>query len=130
MTPLELEKIGKRMYGPHRWRSQLALNLGLNVSTIWRMGNREAIPHLVEVAVRGLFERHKVNVVAEKAVVEQLRKEGRLRPKLKRKKGKKNGRPKKVVGDVGDSGGAGIPVDDIADSSEGIADVRAAVEPG
>jgi hypothetical protein len=115
VTPLELERIGKRMYGPHRWRSQLALNLGLNVSTIWRMSKREDIPHLVEVAVRGLLERHKVNVVAEKSVVEQLRKEGRLRPKLKRKKGKKNGRPKKVVGDVGNSGSAGISTDDVVD---------------
>jgi len=128
MTPLEFERIGKKMYGPHRWRSQLALNLGLNVSTIWRMGKREDIPHLVEVAVRGLLERHKVNSIAEKAVVEQLRKEGRLRPKLKRKaayagKVKRNGRPKKTVGNPVDSGGTGVPADDIADSAPVLPDL-------
>src|SRR5882757_7833124 len=87
MTPPDLERIGKRMYGRKHWRSKLALNLGLDNSTIWRMsvGKMEITP-LVEVAVRGLDERHKLLRSAEKTNNELLRQQGKLRPKLKRKK--------------------------------------------
>ncbi len=88
VTPLELERIGKRMYGAHRWRSKLALNLGKNTATIHRWAKRERIDYVVEVAVRGLLERHKVNEAAEKIVTERLRKAGKLRPRIRRKRKK------------------------------------------
>lgn len=89
MTPLELERIGKKMYGAHRWRSHLALNLGYDTATIHRWGKRERIAYVVEVAVRGLLERFKVNEAAERVVTERLRKAGKLRPRLRKKKRKK-----------------------------------------
>lgn len=86
VTPIELERIGKRMYGRKHWRSRLALNLGLDNSTIWRMsvGKMEITP-LVEVAVRGLDERHKLLRQAQKTSDELARQQGKLRPKLKRR---------------------------------------------
>lgn len=87
MTPPDLERIGKRMYGRKHWRAKLALNLGLDNSTIWRMSvGKMAITPLVEVALRGLDERHKLLRSAEKANNEMLRQQGKLRPRLKRKK--------------------------------------------
>lgn len=89
MTPDELQRIGIRMYGRRHWRSKLALNLGKDTATVHRWARRETIDYVVEVAVRGLLERHKVNVIAEKAVRERLRKEGKLRPVLRARKKKK-----------------------------------------
>lgn len=86
MTPLDLERIACRMYGRKHWRSRLAANLGLDNSTIWRATKKPQIPFLMEVAVRGLDERHKLIRSAEKTNNEMLRQQGKLRPKLKRKK--------------------------------------------
>lgn len=87
MTPSDLERIARRMYGRKHWRSKLALNLGLDNSTIWRMSvGKMNITSLVEVAVRGLDERHKLLRAAEKNNNEMLRQQGKLRPKLKRKR--------------------------------------------
>lgn len=88
MSPAELERIGRRMYGKRHWRSKLALNLGKDVATVHRWAKRENLDYVVEVAVRGLLERHKVNTAAEKIVTERLRKEGKLRPVLRRRKKK------------------------------------------
>lgn len=61
MTPEEFKRIGIRMYGRKHWRREYSIHLGLNASTIWRMSTRTAdIPSVVEVAVRGLLEKHKV----------------------------------------------------------------------
>lgn len=85
MTPSELERIARRMYGRKHWRSRLALNLGLDNSTVWRATKKEAIPHLMEVAVRGLDERDKQLKALQRQDDEQQRKLGLKRPKLKRK---------------------------------------------
>lgn len=85
VTPQELERIGRRIYGKRHWRSKLALNLGFDTATVHRWGKREQIAYVVEVAVKGLLERHKVNTAAEKVVNERLRKEGKLRPRLRKK---------------------------------------------
>ena len=88
MTPVELERIARRMYGRKHWRSRLALNLGLDNSTVWRATKKAQVPFLMEVAVRGLDERHKLLRSAEKANNEMLRQQGQLRPKLKRRASK------------------------------------------
>lgn len=86
MTPQELERIARRMYGRKHWRSRLALNLGLDNSTVWRATKKESIPHLMEVAVRGLDERDKQLKALQRQDYEQQRKMGLKRPVLKRRK--------------------------------------------
>lgn len=86
MTPQELERIGKRMYGRKHWCSRLAANLGLDNSTIWRATKKEKIPFLMEVAIRGLDERDKQLKTLQRQEDERLRQMGLKRPKLKRKK--------------------------------------------
>jgi hypothetical protein len=118
MTPQELQRIGIRIYGRTHWRSQLALNLGVDVSTIWRQSRKEKLSHLMEVAVRGLAEKHRQGLVVSKIVMEKLRKEGRLRPKLKRKKRTRKNvdRPQADMDHAGDTGGA-VPADPVADAA-------------
>lgn len=86
MTPVELERIGKRMYGRKHWRSRLAANLGLDNSTVWRATKKIQIPFLMEVAVRGLDERDKQLKSLQRQEDERQRNLGLKRPKLKRKK--------------------------------------------
>lgn len=86
MTPIELERIARRMYGRKHWRSRLALNLGLDNSTVWRATKKQQIPFLMEVAVRGLDERDKQLRSLQRQEDEQQRKLGLKRPVLKRKK--------------------------------------------
>lgn len=86
MTPVELERIARRMYGRKHWCSRLALNLGVDNTTVWRMKKREKIPFLMEVAVRGLDERDKQLKTLQRQDDEQQRKLGLKRPRLKRKK--------------------------------------------
>lgn len=85
MTPSELERIARRMYGRKHWRSRLAVNLGIDNSTIWRAGRREQIPHLMEVAVRGLDQQDKQLKYLQRQEDERLRQTGQKRPKLKRR---------------------------------------------
>lgn len=86
MTPQELERIGKRMYGRKHWCSRLAANLGLDNSTIWRATKKEKIPFLVEVAVRGLDQRDKQLKTLQRQEDERLRQMGLKRPRLRLKK--------------------------------------------
>lgn len=87
MTPFELEKIGKRLYGPYRWRSKLALNLGIDIATVHRWGKRDGpLSYMAEVAVKGLAEQYRAQRKLDKLVQERLRRQGRLRPKLRRRK--------------------------------------------
>lgn len=86
MTPTELERIARRMYGRKHWCSRLAANLGLDNSTIWRATRKEKIPFLMEVAVRGLDERDKQLKTLQRQEDERLRNLGLKRPVLKRKK--------------------------------------------
>jgi hypothetical protein len=65
----EIIRIGKRIYGRHHWRRDLALNLGLNPSTIWRLSRLETdIKPMFEVAIRGLLEKHRQMVEAQKTL--------------------------------------------------------------
>lgn len=103
MTPPELRRIATRMYGPIHWCSQIALNLGVDNATVYRWSKHAPdwqLPHIAEVAVRGLLNQYKANRAAEKLVREQLRKAGKLRPKLKLKK-KRAPRPAKPLGEDG-----------------------------
>ncbi len=100
MTPVDLERIGKRIYGTKHWPAKLALNLGINVSTLWRHRQREKIPYLVEVAVRGLADRHRQLVELERAENERLRALGIKRPRLRRKKGAKKRVKKKPMPEI------------------------------
>lgn len=86
MTPPELERIARRMYGRKHWCSRLAANLGLDNSTIWRATKKEKIPFLMEVAVRGLDERDKQLKSLQRQEDERQRALGLKRPRLKRKK--------------------------------------------
>lgn len=86
MTPVELERIARRMYGRKHWCSRLALNLGLDNSTVWRATKKQQIPFLMEVAVRGLDERDKQLKTLQRQEDERLRSLGLKRPVLKRKK--------------------------------------------
>ena len=59
LTPADVEKMAKKMYGPAIWWSQLALNLGVNPTTVWRWQKRtKPMPYIVEVAVKGLWNEH------------------------------------------------------------------------
>lgn len=86
MSPVELERIARRMYGRKHWRSRLAANLGLDNSTIWRATKKQQIPFLMEVAVRGLDERDKQLKSLQRQEDERQRQLGLKRPVLKRKK--------------------------------------------
>lgn len=85
MTPAELERIAKRLYGRKHWRSRLAANLGLDNSTVWRATKKEKIPFLMEVAVRGLDERDKQLKSLQRQEDERLRQLGLKRPRLRLK---------------------------------------------
>src|SRR5260221_198167 len=85
MTPQQMESIGKRLYGPVHWRAQLALNIGVNVTTIWRKSKFEKIPYLWEVAIRGLAEHHRTDRKLRKKERECLRMLGLWRPRLRKK---------------------------------------------
>lgn len=86
MTPPELERIARRMYGRKHWCSRLAANLGVDNSTIWRATKKEKIPFLMEVAVRGLDERDKQLKSLQRQEDERQRALGLKRPRLRLKK--------------------------------------------
>jgi hypothetical protein len=59
MSPAEFQRIGEQMYGRKHWRSEYAIHLSLDPSTVWRYSTREAdIPGVVAAAVRGLLAEH------------------------------------------------------------------------
>lgn len=89
MTPPDLIRLARKMYGTHRWGSRLALNLGVACSTVYRWSHKPKdfeIPHIAEVAIKGLYAKYKVLERKEFERTERLRKAGLLRPRLKRKK--------------------------------------------
>src|SRR5258706_10056108 len=73
--------MAKVMYGPKYWWSQLALNLGLNPSTVWRWQKRtKPMPYIVEVAVKGLWNEHRRGIKAQQAIRGPPRRMGLLKP--------------------------------------------------
>lgn len=91
MTPADFKRAGERMYGRKHWRRGLSLNLGLDPSTVWRIATREKdVSHVVEVAVKGLLEKHKQLTAAARALAEQrARERHRYKGKLTHRKGRK-----------------------------------------
>lgn len=87
LTPAELATSGIKLYGRKKWKSHLARDLGVNVSTIHRIGHRAQVPGPYEVAVAGLL----VNKVARDRLEKEARKllPRRLRRRLN-KKAKRN----------------------------------------
>lgn len=100
MSPEEFQRIGIRMYGRKHWRREYSIHLGLDASTIWRISTREKpIPAVVEVAVRGLLEKHKVLTklagdLREKKARERHRYKGRA---SRRKPLRPEKRPRTVI---------------------------------
>jgi len=92
VTPHEFQRIGTRMYGRKHWRREYSVNLGIDPSTVWRISTREQdVPPVVEVAVKGLLDKHKSLTRASKALAEQRAKErhrykGKLTTRVKKKK--------------------------------------------
>ena len=67
MTPADFVKTAIRVYGRKKWKPQLARDLGVDVSTIHRIVKRTQIPGPYEVALRGLMEHRRQEIVLEKA---------------------------------------------------------------
>ena len=67
MTPADFVKTAIRVYGRKKWKPQLARDLGVDVSTIHRICKREQVPGPYEVALRGLMEHRRQEIVLEKA---------------------------------------------------------------
>lgn len=88
MTPPDLEKLATRIYGRKHWKSRLAQDIGMDVSSIHRMMRRDQIPGPVEVALRGLAEHRRQEVELEKAA-------RRLLPRLPKGYRKKNVSPRR-----------------------------------
>jgi hypothetical protein len=95
MPPDDFKRIGIRMYGRKHWRREFSVNLGIDPSTVWRISKRSTdIPAVVEVAVRGLLEKHKVVSRMERDLREQRSRErhrykgkaSRLKPIVKKRK--------------------------------------------
>src|SRR5258706_15439878 len=73
--------MAKVMYGPKYWWSQLALNLGLNPSTVWRWQKRtKPMPYIAEVAVKGLWNEHRRVIKGQQAICGPERWVGLLKP--------------------------------------------------
>lgn len=88
MTPSDLEKLATRIYGRKHWKSALAKDIGMDVSSIHRMMRRDQVPGPVEVALRGLAEHRKQQVELERAA-------RRLLPRLPKGYKKKNVAPRR-----------------------------------
>lgn len=78
MTPIEFIKIGQRLYGRKRWKSCLARDLGIDVSTVHRMTKRELVPGPYEVAMKAMLQnriqQEKIEKEARKLLPRKLRK--------------------------------------------------------
>jgi methylphosphotriester-DNA--protein-cysteine methyltransferase len=67
VTPADFVSTAIRVYGRKKWKPQLARDLGVNVSTIHRIVKREQVPGPYEVALNGLMEHRRQEIVLEKA---------------------------------------------------------------
>lgn len=69
ITPEELAKIGKRLYGHRAWITSLARALGVRQSTVWRWFHR-ATPMSPPSAnlIRRLDAEHRARKAAERAM--------------------------------------------------------------
>lgn len=67
MTPLDFAKSAVRIYGRKHWKALLARDLGVDVSTIHRIGKRDQVPGPYEVALNGMVENWRQRTALEKA---------------------------------------------------------------
>lgn len=87
MTPGEFIKAGQRLHGRKKWKSALARALGVDVSTVHRMTQRDAstaafkraqVPGPYEIAVKAMLEnkraRDKLDAAARKLLPRKFRK--------------------------------------------------------
>lgn len=67
MIPADFVKTAIKVYGRKKWKPQLARDLGVDVSTIHRIVKRPQVPGPYEVALNGLMEHRRQEIVLEKA---------------------------------------------------------------
>lgn len=79
MTPDQLKTTAVKIYGRKKWQVHLARDLGVDVSTIHRIMHREQVPGPYEVALRGLAEHRRQEVILEKAARKLLPRKFRVR---------------------------------------------------
>jgi hypothetical protein len=79
MTPEQFTQAAIKIYGRKKWKPKLAAALGVDVATIFRMVKREHIPGPYEVAMNGLLEHRRQEVVLEKAARKLLPRKFRTR---------------------------------------------------
>lgn len=80
MTPAQMKKLASKMYGPRFWVAQLAMNLGLETSTVWRWQKKEKLPYMTEVAIKGLWNEHQRLLKAKREMRSRQRRAGLLKP--------------------------------------------------
>lgn len=66
MTPEQFITAGVRLYGRKRWKSLLAKDIGVDVSTIHRITHRPQVPGPYEVALNAMVEQKKRQLLLEK----------------------------------------------------------------
>ena len=68
MTPEEFAGAAIKIYGRKGWKTQLARDLGVDPTTIWRIvkREREQVPGPYEVALKGLLEHRRRQVALER----------------------------------------------------------------
>jgi hypothetical protein len=81
MTPTELIKAGKRIYGEKKWVPSLARDLGIDRGTIYRMLKKPEIEPVYVVAVTGLIDLKKRRREIEKAARAMMPRRRRNSPK-------------------------------------------------
>lgn len=86
LTPLQLQEAGHKLYGRKHWKRQLALTLGLDVSTVLRITKRERVPGPVEFAVLGLLEQKRRKDEIDRAARAMLPRSLRRRKPQKKKR--------------------------------------------
>jgi hypothetical protein len=85
MTPDQMKAKAIYIYGRKKWKPQLARDLGVDVSTIHRIVKREQVPGPYEVALNGLMEHRRQEIVLEKAARKLVPRKFRKRQLVPRK---------------------------------------------
>lgn len=79
MTPDQFTQAAIKIYGRKKWATQLATDLGVDPATIWRLIKRPQIAGPYEVALRGLLEHRRQEILLEKAARKLLPRKFRKR---------------------------------------------------
>lgn len=90
MTPAQLLTAAHKIYGRKKWKTYLARDLGVDVSTIHRIMKREQVAGPYEVALNGLLEHRKKEIALEKEARKLVPRKFRVR------KSPRKSRPKPV----------------------------------